>query len=72
MDGDEPMILDVNVNCDLDATSVVMRSAAISRLTYTDVIGRILNGATLRMGVREVRRVRAPRAAQTEMAIAAA
>lgn len=72
MDGDEPMILDVNVNCDLDATSVVMRSAAVRGLTYTDVIGRVLNGATLRMGVREVRRVRAPRAAQTESAIAAA
>lgn len=72
MDGDEPMILDVNVNCDLDATSVVMRAAATRGLTYTDVIGRILNGAVLRMAGREVRRTRSARTSQADAAVAVA
>ncbi len=70
MDGEEPMILDVNVNCDLDATSVVMRAAATRGLTYVDVIGRIVNGAVQRLSGLETRRSR--RGASPEAAVAVA
>ncbi|HRF46110.1 MAG TPA: hypothetical protein PLC98_00690 [Anaerolineales bacterium] len=49
LDGDRPMILDVNINCDLDATSVVMRTAALRGLSYAQVVGRILAATTQRM-----------------------
>ncbi len=49
MQGDTPMILDVNVNCDMDSTSVLMRGAAARGWSYSDVIGRILAQTVQRM-----------------------
>lgn len=72
LDRDEPMILDVNVNCDLDATSVVMRGAAARGLGYTDVIGRILGGALQRLSGDVVRRGRLTRQATAEAVVAVA
>lgn len=72
MDGDEPMILDVNVNCDLDATSVLMRAAGARGLTYTDVVGRIVQGAVQRQTDALTRRLRTAREPQAEAVVAIA
>jgi D-alanine-D-alanine ligase len=47
--GDEPQVLDVNPNCDLDLTSALMRSAKAAGLPYHAVVGRIIQHAAERM-----------------------
>ena len=47
--GDEPQVLDVNANPDLDVTSALMTSARAVGLTYADIVERIINHATVRM-----------------------
>jgi D-alanine-D-alanine ligase len=47
--GDEPQVLDVNANCDLDLTSALMRSARVAGLPYHAVVGRIVQHAAERM-----------------------
>lgn len=47
--GDEPQVLDVNPNCDLDLTSALMRSARVAGLPYHAVVGRIVRHAVERM-----------------------
>jgi D-alanine-D-alanine ligase len=66
MQGDTPMILDVNVNCDMDSTSVLMRGAAARGWSYMDVIGRILAQTVQRMPPAAVRATERPAARATE------
>jgi D-alanine-D-alanine ligase len=47
--GDEPQVLDVNPNPDLDSTSALMASARSVGMTYADVVERIVKNATARM-----------------------
>ena len=47
--GDEPQVLDVNPNCDIDATSALMLGAKASGLSYAQVIGQIVAHAAERM-----------------------
>jgi len=47
--GDEPQVLDVNPNPDLDATSALMAGARSAGLSYADVVERIVRHATARM-----------------------
>lgn len=47
--GDEPQVLDVNANCDLDLTSALVRSARAAGLPYHAVVGRIVQHAAERM-----------------------
>jgi len=49
--GDQPQVLDVNPNPDIDLTSALMTSAKAAGLTYADVIERIISHATKRMPV---------------------
>lgn len=48
--GAEPVLLDVNPNCDLDLTSVVMRGARALGWAYHDVVAHIAALAARRMG----------------------
>ena len=47
--GDEPMILDVNPNPDLDPTSVVLAGAQAKGMNYGQMIGQIVQFAAARM-----------------------
>ena len=47
--GDEPQILDVNANPDLDVTSVLPVSSRAVGLTYGEMINRIVQYAAARM-----------------------
>ncbi len=47
--GDEPQILDVNPNPDIDVTSALMLSARTNGLTYNQVVTRIVELAAARM-----------------------
>ncbi len=47
--GDEPMILDVNPNPDLDPTSVVLAGARAKGMNYGQMIGQIVQFAAARM-----------------------
>lgn len=47
---DQPVLLDVNPNCDLDLTSVVMRGARALGWAYHDVVAHIAALAAGRMG----------------------
>jgi D-alanine-D-alanine ligase len=47
--GDEPQILDVNSNPELDETSVVLAGAMANGLTYGQMVSRIIEFASLRM-----------------------
>lgn len=47
--GEDPQVLDVNANPDLDATSALMASARAVGLTYADIVERIINNAATRM-----------------------
>ena len=47
--GDEPQVLDVNPNPDLDTTSALMASARAKGMTYADVIELIIDHATARL-----------------------
>lgn len=47
--GDQPQVLDVNPNPDLDSNSAIMTSARSVGLTYADVVERIILHATARM-----------------------
>ncbi len=49
--GDEPQVLDVNANCDLDLTSALMHSARVAGLPYHAVVGRIVQHAAERLPV---------------------
>jgi D-alanine-D-alanine ligase len=50
--GDEPQILDVNSNPELDETSVVLAGAMANGLTYGQMVSRIIQFARPRMPVR--------------------
>lgn len=47
--GDEPQILDVNPNPDIDVTSALMASARAQGMSYADVVARIIGHASARM-----------------------
>jgi len=47
--GEEPQILDVNANPDLDVTSVLPVSSRAAGLTYGGMISRIVQYAAARM-----------------------
>jgi D-alanine-D-alanine ligase len=47
--GDEPQVLDVNPNCDIDFTSALMTSAKAEGLAYHDVVAEIVGHAAERM-----------------------
>lgn len=47
--GDEPQVLDVNANCDLDLTSALMKSAKALGLAYHHVVARIVEYAAARV-----------------------
>ncbi|MBI3243807.1 MAG: hypothetical protein HYZ49_16095 [Chloroflexi bacterium] len=47
--GDEPQILDINPNPDIDYTSALMTSARACGLTYNQVVTRIVELASARM-----------------------
>ena len=49
MQGDEPQILDVNSNPELDEMSVVLAGAMANGLTYGQMVSRIIEFASLRM-----------------------
>lgn len=47
--GDEPQVLDVNPNPDIDVTSALMASARACGMSYADVVARIIEHALARM-----------------------
>ncbi len=47
--GDEPQVLDVNANPELDPLSVVVTGARVNGLTYGQMVSRIIELAALRM-----------------------
>lgn len=47
--GDEPQVLDVNPNPDMDTTSAILASAGAMGMSYADLAERILGYASLRM-----------------------
>jgi D-alanine-D-alanine ligase len=47
--GDEPQVLDVNANPELDPLSVVVTGARVNGLTYGRMVSRIIELAALRM-----------------------
>lgn len=47
--GDEPQVLDVNPNPDMDTTSAILASAGAVGMSYADLAERIVSYATLRM-----------------------
>lgn len=49
MSGDDPMVLDVNANPELDPESVVIAGARASGMTYADLVTRITGLAARRM-----------------------
>ena len=49
MMGDEPQVLDVNANPELDPLSVVLAGARVSGMTYGQMVGRIIQFAAVRM-----------------------
>ena len=51
MRGDEPQILDVNVNPDLDAVSVVLAGAKALGMTYGQMAAQIISFAAERMAL---------------------